>query len=140
MTKTKVNKRVYMNLIQAEVYARNPEILGDKKTRYAAEKTYPELVEKQLPNGSIYVIEQQPYPVTPESVKSYAATADYRRDIATAMNAQPRGKNLGDLSSVQQVLSADMEAARSLYGSLKKVFETAAPASAPAPEDNGGNE
>lgn len=116
--------KVPCNLIQAQVYARNPELVKDMNTSYT-DKTYPVLREHTLPNGSIYAIEQEKYPVTPESVKSYAASADYRRDIATAVNTPARGKNLGDLSSVQEILSSDLEKCRNLYGSLKAVFETA---------------
>lgn len=122
---SKVSK-VRCNLMQADVYLRNPDICGDCQSNVKnVGKKYYELITKQMPNGMVQELVEVDYPITPASVKSYAASADYRNDINSALSSTPRGKNLGDLTKVQQVLSSDMETARNLYGNLKKIFENA---------------
>lgn len=140
MKKEKISKvsKIRCNLMQADVYMRNPDICGDCQSNVKnVGKKYFELVTKQMPNGMVQELVEVDYPITPASVKSYAASADYRNDINAALNSSPRGKNLGDLTKVQHVLSSDMETARNLYSNLKNIFEKAqthaeAPAAEPA--------
>lgn len=117
--------KVKCNLLQAEVYARNAELCTACAHNYK-NKMYKELRNVQTADGMKQVLVDVPYPVTPESVKSYAASADYRNDVGAAMASPAPGANLGDLTDVQKVLSADMESARELYANLKAVFENAA--------------
>lgn len=121
MTKKQFN-RVNCNLLQAEIYARNAQMCLPCVHNYSGKK-YNELRNVDVANGIAQVPVEVPYPITPDSVKSYAASADYRNDPATAMAMQPSAPNLGDLTDVQKVLSADMESARELYANLKQVFE-----------------
>lgn len=65
---------------------------------------------------------EHPYPITPESVKSYADSCDYRTDPLAAASSAPRRKNLGDVSSLQTLGQMDMTQARSLYDQLTKLF------------------
>lgn len=126
MTKKEFN-RVNCNLLQAEIYARNAQMCVPCVHNYSGKK-YNELRNVDVANGIAQVPVEVPYPITPDSVKSYAASADYRNDPAAAMAMQPPAPNLGDLTDVQKVLSADMESARELYANLKQVFESAAAA------------
>lgn len=134
--------RVNCNLLQAEIYARNAQISGTCSHNYNA--TYKELRTIDTPTGIRQVLVDVPYPVTPESVKSYAASADYRNDPAAAMATPAPSANLGDLTDVQKVLSADMESARALYSNLKAVFDnqpaTAADTAAVATENTNASE
>lgn len=114
--------RVNCNLLQADIYARNAQICGTCSHNYNA--TYKELRTLDTPTGIRQVLVDVPYPVTPESVKSYAVSADYRNDPAAAMAMPAPSANLGDLTDVQKVLSADMESARALYSNLKAVFDS----------------
>lgn len=114
--------RVNCNLLQADIYARNAQICGTCSHNYNA--TYKELRTIDTPTGIRQVLVDVPYPVTPDSVKSYAASADYRNDPAAAMAMSAPSANLGDLTDVQKVLSADMESARALYSNLKAVFDS----------------
>lgn len=123
--KKKETKRVRCNLLQAEIYVRSPECCIDCKSPQKSKDTYFELREKLVKNGTVQELVEVDYPITPESVKSYAAAADYRNDVNAALAAEPRGNNLGDLTAVQELLSSDTEKARALYQNLKKVFEEA---------------
>lgn len=126
MTKKQFN-RVNCNLLQAEIYARNAQMCVPCVHNYSGKK-YHELRNVDVANGMAQVPVAVPYPITPDSVKSYAASADYRNDPAAAMAMQPPAPNLGDLTDIQKVLSSDMESARELYANLKQVFEGAAAA------------
>ncbi|UPW41157.1 hypothetical protein [Sigmofec virus UA08Rod_5342] len=77
----------------------------DLKKDYLQEK-YLELNEHVDSDGSRReVLEEIPYPITPESVKSYAEGCDYKRDPLNAVaNSVPR-QNLGDLTSVYDIFS-----------------------------------
>ena len=123
-------RKIYCNQQQMEVYARNPEICRDCKGNSAI-KSYYELREKTTANGISYNLEKVDYPITPESVASYAASADYRNDINAAFNSSSRGQNLGSVAAdMQSVLSLDSDAAQKLYASLKQKFESASAAAA----------
>lgn len=115
--------KVNCNLMQAEIYARNSMLC--KSCANYAKKQYVELQTRTTANGIVQERVHVDYPITPEYVKSFAQSADYHNDPAAAMAMPPRGKNLGDITGLQEVLSKDMESARALYGQLKQVFETA---------------
>lgn len=62
------------------------------------------------------------YPITPEYVDSFAESADYKSDVAGAIAKGSSRPNLGDISSMQKVLSMDTEQARALYTQLSERF------------------
>lgn len=115
--------KVSCSLMQAEIYARNSQLC--KSCSNYGKKQYEELQTLVMPNGVIQERVLVDYPITPDYVKSFAQSADYHNDPATAMAMPPRGKNLGDITGLQEVLSKDMESARTLYSNLKAVFEKA---------------
>lgn len=106
--------RVRCNLLEAEVYVRFPvRICGKEKVRQ-----YVELQEVPCENGiqEQYVLVD--YPVTAESVNSFAESADYHTNPEVVTRAQPR-QNLGDITEVQQMLRSDMSGLRDLVASAK---------------------
>lgn len=82
------------------------------------------------------------YPITPASVNSYVESADYRRDPVSAVARGHHMKNLGDVASLQEVASLDLETARSLYKQLSSLFSSKASALKPSttiPSDSSNN-
>lgn len=109
MRKEKHCKRVISNLLEAEVYVRFPVRLVGKNEI----KQYLELQEVPYSNGvrEEYVLVD--YPVTEDSVNSYADSADYRTNPEVISQAQPR-KNLGDVSEIQKTLRNDLSEMREM--------------------------
>lgn len=116
----KTYNRVNCNLLQAEVYARNAQILPKDVHNYGNNK-YTELRNVPYANGIKQEYIDVDYPITPETVKSYAASCDYHTDPAAAMATPPPGPNLGDLTTLQDILSKDLEAARAAFAAYNKV-------------------
>lgn len=68
------------------------------------------------------------YPITPESVASYAAGSDYRLDPTSAVARSSPGKNLGDVRGIQDLLTmdkADFDAAMQRFRDMISTAETA---------------
>lgn len=114
----KNTQRVYLNLIQQEVYFRNPEILTSNPGKKAS-KTYYELKEVIQADGSrIEKLVEVDYPISAESVKSYVESTDYKRNLEQAFNAPPKGRNLGDVVDMQKLLSMDKQQILEVYNQL----------------------
>lgn len=82
-------------------------------------QSYTELVEHTTETGVNYSIEEFPYEHTPERIKSYASTCDYRNDPLQAIARAPKRNNVGDVSSVVELLSQDSEACLAMIDSLR---------------------
>lgn len=125
-------KRVRCNLLEAEVYVRFPVCIIDGKPI----RQYCELQETPCKNGVVENYVQVDYPVTPESVNSYADSADYKKNPEVVTKAVSR-QNLGDITEIQQVLRNDMTAMRDMLQRsqevAKKLEEFNKANSAPAP-------
>lgn len=107
-----------MNLLEAEVYVRFPiSTIGDKQV-----KQYVELQEETTQNGIREHYVAVDYPITPESVNSYADSADYRKNPDVIKNAVHR-QNLGDVSEVQKVMSNDMTEMRLMFAKMQEVMK-----------------
>lgn len=109
--------RVRCNLLEAEVYVRFPvRICGKEKVRQ-----YVELQEVPCQNGiqEQYVLVD--YPVTADSVNSFAESADYHTNPEVVNRAQPR-QNLNDITEAQKILRNDMSGLRDLLASSKDVL------------------
>lgn len=122
--KEKKSKRVVMNLIQAEVYANNPELLTGKVGARSSTDYY-ELRARVGGNAVYEELVKVPYPVTPESVSSYENSTDYKRDVESAVNSPARGTNLGDVVDMQRILSMDRIDAQKLIAELNGKYEQA---------------
>lgn len=110
-------KKVRLNIIQAEVYARNPQILTGVNGK-RSDSVYYELRERAQGNAIFNELVPVPYPVTAESVNSFETSTDYKRDIESAMNMPARGVNLGDVVDMQRIMSMDRSEAQKLIGEL----------------------
>lgn len=82
-------------------------------------QSYTELVEHTTETGVNYSIETFPYEHTPERVKSYASSCDYRNDPLQAIACAPKRSNVGDVSSVVDLMSQDSEACLAMLDSLR---------------------
>lgn len=102
-----------MKFVQNHISDRKAYVLPvvppyDKRTEYHPKTYYvcARVRDEQTGKRSEQVVERE-YPITPESVKSYAEAADYHRDpVTAAMTAKPR-TNLGDIRGMQDVSKMD---------------------------------
>lgn len=119
MKKKEKCTRVRCNLLQAEVYVRFPvRVCGDGSTC----RKYVELQEVPTQNGVTEHYVEMDYPITAESVNSYADSADYRKNPEVIRQAVPR-QNLGDISEVQKLLREDMSALRDIASRSQEIME-----------------
>ena len=126
-------KKVHSNIIAQDCYIRDitPKVV--KRSEYAARR-FPSLVEVPDSIGVHYDLRDFDYPITPESVKSYVDSTDYKRDPAAAIAAGSRGVNLGDLTELQRVTGCDVSAVRLTLERIQKAAEASA-GSSPSPAD-----
>lgn len=109
---------VTMNLLRAQVYAYRNELPTEIRHNQP-QKTYMELQQKEYENGIKEEYVEVDYPITPDYVKSFEPSANYKNDLQTAMNAQPRGANLGDVSAIQELTRMDMAEVQKLRSELE---------------------
>lgn len=112
-------RKVRCNLLQAEVYVRFPVSTLEDGTPV---KRYVELQTVPCDNGELEEYVEVDYPITEESVNSYADSADYRKNPDVVANAIPR-QNLGDVSELQKILRNDMSAMRDMLAQSQEVMK-----------------
>lgn len=136
--------RLKTNILRQDCYVRECFGAEDLRSHVPAMSSYP-LIEQVVEQGGVReVVTERPYPITPESVNSYADSCDYKLDPE---GCQLSGrKNLGDIRVAQDLLSMDSGKLREEHEALRlrmlKIQEalgsrepkTTAPA--PAPADN----
>ena len=127
-------KKVHSNIIEQDCYLRDVTPKVVKKSEYVARR-FPSLVEVPDSVGVHYDLCDFDYPITPESVKSYVDSTDYKRDPAAAIAAGSRGVNLGDITELQRVTNSDVSAVRLTLERIQKAAE-ASTGSSPSPADN----
>lgn len=112
-------KKLHCNLLQQDVYCRDVIVYKkDLKDDYAI-KSYlsqDRVVEDHCVKDKISV---QEYPITPETVNSYQDSTNYKLDVNAAVAAPSRGKNLGDVSSVQHLLQMSPEDLHSFFVTIQ---------------------
>lgn len=114
--------KVRMNLIQQDVYVRDACLGKDLKNDYHIDSyvTQDEVIE----NGNVVTKTRiEPYPITAESVNSFADGTNYRLDLERAASMKPTSPNLGDVSAMKQLLSMspdELNALRSRLATLSK--------------------
>lgn len=100
----------------------------DKKTVYE-EETYPTVDENlsgtTIEGSQTFKTVDVPYELTPETVKSYADSVNYKVDPAGAIASGVPRKNLGDVRDAQRLSAEDSSELRAMYESLKEKFEAA---------------
>ena len=117
-------KKIPMNLVQGEFWSRRHAIPDGVLSQPNVPKTYYELRQFETTDGIVEKLVEVDYPITPDYVKSFQATADYRNDLETAMNSPARGQNVGDCTNIQEVLGMDLTAVREMQAKLSKVAES----------------
>lgn len=120
------SKKVSSNLLKQNVYVRDctPDLVSDLKSNSPA--TYESLDEVLTPDGTIKTeFKTMDYHITPDFVKSFSDSCDYRADPSGAIARSSPRTNLGDITDFQKVSSMDMTQARELYSQLSKVFANA---------------
>lgn len=100
-----IKEKVRVNLLIADIYACEPIRCSQ------ASKVYQELVEVVQPDGSVIEkLVERPYDITPEYVKSFEQSADYRLDPNGAVANAPKRNNLGDITAIQNISNMDSSA------------------------------
>lgn len=129
-------KRVKVNTLVQNCFTRDFVKVETKAVQQS--KKYKSLEEIKLPNGRVYELVEKDYPITPESVTSYADGADYRLDPQRAIENAPKRVNLGDVGEVQEFIKANpMEAVR-LYRDIGAKLEAYVNQQQQKSKDNGG--
>lgn len=117
MTDKKLS-RVPMNLLSATIYARNVEPLSGARKQVIQGKKYYELRNIATEDGVIQKMVEVDYPITPDYVKSFEQSANYKNDLETARNMQPSGTNLGDITALQELVKMEKSAVDELVNRL----------------------
>ena len=106
----------------------------DKRTKYHPKKYQVAAPVRDEQGRKVVKVVEREYPITPETVKSYAESADYHTDpasAAAAAAANPR-KSLGDIRDIQKVASMDsaqfLELARRMNAAAEEIQKKAAAA------------
>lgn len=122
MREPKKNVSIGGRILQ-NVYLSVARTAEDLNTKNEGKKYY-ELRRHVLQDGIKEEYVSVDYPITPEYVKSFGDSADYKKDIAGAVveSAQNARVNLGDVSALQDVLSNDSESARKLRNDIKQAI------------------
>lgn len=114
-------EKVKIQGVKQNIYRRQCLALNEC-ANVVQEKKFLSLEKTMLPNGQIFNLVEKDYPITPESVASYADAADYRNDPTQAIANAPQRINLGDISEAQKFIDGDPQRAIQQYkGILDKV-------------------
>lgn len=113
-------RRLECNLIKQNVYVRDFVAPYDAPVKTVSQ--YPELKRENSQFGFEEKVVVSDYPITPESVNSYAETADYRNNLQEALNSPSRGKGLGDIRDLQDLQNLDTSVIRERIEALNAVL------------------
>lgn len=97
-------KKVHSNLIQQDCYVNYVVAPYDEKKDYHVDK-YVALDFVQEASGLREIFHEEPYPITPEYVKSFVDSCDYK--LNPFEPRPPVGKNFGDVREIQSLNSRD---------------------------------
>lgn len=126
--------RLHTNMLAQNVYVRDCVRAVDLGLPPCIQ--YPELERKDTDFGFEERVVIRDYPITPESVSSFAETADYKNNLVEALNAPSRGKGLGDIRDIQDLQNMDSFEIQKRITELQKVLaQKPVPAPAPASEN-----
>lgn len=123
-------KKVYSNILQQNVYLRDcTEKKSLSNPAASSEKVYTSLDEVVTSNGVELRETVNPYPITPESVSSYAQSCDYKLDPLASSKMPARGVNLGDVTELQNLSKMSKSDLQAIYSRLQEVFSVPAASS-----------
>lgn len=113
--------RVPMNLIQQNVYVRDVSPFYDEKKDFLID-SYVSQDEVVKSDGLKVERTVQDYPITPDSVNSYADGTNYRNDISAAVARSAPGRNIGDVAALQELLTKSPSEVSAFFASaLEKI-------------------
>lgn len=115
------NSRVQSNLLQQNCFVRDVVRTTDLSVSSSPE-SFLSIDEVVTSKGVELKETDNPYPITPQYVKSFADSVDYHKDLLGAISSGERRSNLGDITDIQKIVSMDSEQARALYNQLSAVF------------------
>lgn len=128
--------RVKMNLIQQDVFVRAVAPVVVNKDDYLI-GSYESLDEVVDDFGIRLVHTRQEYPITPDSVNSYADGTNYRLDSSAAVSRPAPGRNLGDVATLQELFEKSPQDIAAFFASaLEKIN---ASKNVVKSDDNGGD-
>lgn len=110
------------NLLHFEMSKRVPANV-EKVIKQPHTKKYFELIEKTTDSGIVEELVEREYPITPDYVKSFEASANYKNDVNNAMANGVSGTNIGDGVSIQQLQNMDISAIRDLQSKLNQIAQ-----------------
>lgn len=110
-------KKLCSNLLRQNVYVRDVVAPYDEKCDYHIDR-FSSVDYQDVPGACREVVTGHDYPITPDSVNSYADSCNYKVD---PMNVPltPRGENLGDLTFMQKLMDMDSSERDSFLEGLK---------------------
>lgn len=137
---------IVSNLIRQNCFVREfVEPVKKKKVDISKFESLDEVVREDGTGVDLkYSVED--YAITPEYVNSFSELSDYKKDPLGAIAKAHSRNNLGDITSVQDVLNMSTEESLALYNRLNKIFgknqvkNEEKPASAPVDEVKKDNE
>lgn len=103
-----MKSKVKMHLIEQNVFvlAHSPKRVCKKDFLQDKYVSQDEVTEQ---DGVRVKRTEQDYPYTPETLNSYADGTNYRNDLNAAVSASAPGRNVGDISAIQELLTKSPE-------------------------------
>lgn len=131
--------RVESNLLQQNCYVRDVVRAVDLNTDSSKNISYYSLDEIQEDDGIKFKKNLYDYPITPDYVKSFADSSDYRRDPANAVANGVNKVNIPDCASIQKIMNMDSVSLSALYSQLQSKFSSASASVSSKSSDSEGN-
>lgn len=104
-----MSRKLMTNLLEQEIRVRDVLPARDEKNDYHVDSFVSlDVVPDNETRSMVERVTVNPYPITGEYVNSFADSTNYRLDVAQAVS-RPAGRNLGDVSAMQELLSLSKE-------------------------------
>lgn len=131
--------QVPMNLIEQKVFAHYVSPASPEEHKDYLQKEYVSQDEVVVSDGIKIKNTVQEYPITPESVNSYADGTNYRNDLSAAVSRGASGRNLGDVAAIQDLLTKNPQQVAEFFAdALGKINAQKAQSEVKKEESNNG--
>ncbi|UPW41136.1 hypothetical protein [Sigmofec virus UA08Rod_5397] len=110
---------MHLNLLEQDVFFRDSCPVEFDNRDYLQD-TYSEVERVSTDCGFRDELVERPYEITPDYVNSFADSCDYRVDPLNASRCS--GRNLGDLTGIQDLLGDDSSALRARISELQTIL------------------
>lgn len=121
-------KALPVNLIMANLYEQEPTLLQGKCSARSGSTYYELQVIEDGKGGAREEFVEVAYPITPDYVKSFEQSANYKNDVDGAIANGSKGANLGNVVDMQELYAMDSSAIADLADKLKKASAVVAQA------------